>query len=123
MRARTSKGIELNVLEEHRIALVEFRDDNLNHFTVQSLLPELEKLMQQEDRPFDSMVLSCRRVHIMDSSGASMVIRLHRIAAQESICLVICELRDQVVKSLQALNLGFAVARYDTSTEALDAMK
>ena len=123
MRAGESKGIELTVLEQDRIALIEFRDENLNHFTAQTLLPELQKLMQQEDRPFDSMVLSCRQVRVMDSSGAAMVIQLHRLAAQESLCLVICELRELVVKSLQALNLGFAVARYETSFEALDAMK
>ncbi len=123
MRSSKSKGIEMTVLEDDRIALVKFRDENLNHFTVRTLLPELEKLMRQEDRLFDSMVLSCRQVHVMDSSGAAMVIRLHRVAAEESICLVICELRELVVNSLQALNLGFAVARYETSADALDAVK
>ncbi|MHC5062559.1 MAG: STAS domain-containing protein [Planctomycetota bacterium] len=123
MRPHSSRGFDLTILETDRIALVELRDENLNHFTAQDLGLEIQRLMEQADRPFDSLVLNCSQVQVMDSSGASMMIRLHRIAAQESVCFVICELRELVVKSLQALNLGFAAARYDNSMEAINAVK
>jgi len=123
MGARASRGFDLTILEMDRIALLELRDDNLNHYTAQDLGIEIQKLMEQEDRPFDSMILNCSQVRVMDSSGASMMIRLHRIAAQESVCFVICELRELVVKTLAALNLGFAAARYDSSMAAIEAVK
>lgn len=98
-------------------AVVEVRGE-LDLATVEMLEHEIEAVLVH---PVQRLILDCRRLDFMDSSGVSLLLRLHRESGRDGMALAVVAGHGAVHQVLQITGVASRLPLLDDPDELLGA--
>lgn len=114
--------VEITSLDVEGVCMVTLTVDNLNHFTIQTVDPELREVIQiKAKESYQNLILDISKVEIIDSAGVGAFVALRGFAQKNGLTLHLCAADPKVARILRMMQIHKVLPFHVSKEAALKA--